>query len=79
MAFILVILSLPQIAASARAALVTAIVLLGLVVMAVETAVPSLYREQEQSASVVFSHSGNTARRCEAWYRGRRGEELTSA
>ena len=68
MALILVILSMPRIAASARAVVVTAIIPLALAVMAVETAVPSLCRAQEQDASLIFSHAGSTAWRCETWH-----------
>ena len=68
MALILVIISLARIAANARAAMVAAIVPLALVVMVVEIAVPSLCRAQEKDASVIFSHAGNTAWRCETWH-----------
>jgi hypothetical protein len=68
MALILVILSLPRIAARARAAAVAAIVPLALVVMTVEAAYPSLCHDQEKDAPIIFSHAGNTVWRCETWH-----------
>jgi hypothetical protein len=67
MFLILIVLSLPQAIGAARAWLIASLVPVALIAMTIEISLPSLCQEQEQNASAIFSHPGNTYWRCLAW------------